>query len=93
MFGAGFRRWPVGRRTQGRRLMAEQKSEDRVMASLTEFIERRLRLKVNRSKSAIARPEERHLGGAGVLDEDRQRPVVPMTGGLGCGYEHAVEGA
>jgi group II intron reverse transcriptase/maturase len=35
----------------------------RVMASLSEFIERRLRLKVNEGKSAVARPEERHFLG------------------------------
>lgn len=35
----------------------------RVMASLTEFIEWRLRLKVNEAKSAVARPEERHFLG------------------------------
>jgi RNA-directed DNA polymerase len=35
----------------------------RVMASLTDFIERRLRLKVNAAKSAVARPEERHFLG------------------------------
>jgi RNA-directed DNA polymerase len=35
----------------------------RVMASLTGFIEGRLRLRVNRSKSAVARPEERHFLG------------------------------
>ena len=35
----------------------------RVMASLTEFIERRLRLKVNQAKSAVARPEDRHFLG------------------------------
>jgi RNA-directed DNA polymerase len=35
----------------------------RVMASLTEFIERRLRLKVNQAKSAVARPEGRHFLG------------------------------
>ena len=35
----------------------------RVMASLTEFIEARLRLKVNQAKSAVARPEERHFLG------------------------------
>jgi RNA-directed DNA polymerase len=35
----------------------------RVMASLTEFIERRLRLKVNEAKSAVARPEDRHFLG------------------------------
>ena len=33
------------------------------MASLTEFIERRLRLKVNQAKSAVARPEDRHFLG------------------------------
>ena len=33
------------------------------MASLTEFIERRLRLKVNKTKSAVARPEDRHFLG------------------------------
>jgi RNA-directed DNA polymerase len=33
------------------------------MASLTEFIERRLRLKVNETKSAVARPEDRHFLG------------------------------
>ena len=43
------------------------------MVSLTEFIERRLRLKVNEAKSAVARPEDRHflgfrlrLGGCGL---------------------------
>jgi RNA-directed DNA polymerase len=35
----------------------------RVMASLTDFIQRRLRLKVNQAKSAVARPEERHFLG------------------------------
>jgi RNA-directed DNA polymerase len=33
------------------------------MASLTGFIERRLRLKVNRGKSAVARPADRHFLG------------------------------
>lgn len=35
----------------------------RVMASVTGFIERRLRLRVNAEKSAVARPEERHFLG------------------------------
>jgi len=35
----------------------------RVIASVTRFIETRLRLKVNASKSAVARPEERHFLG------------------------------
>jgi RNA-directed DNA polymerase len=35
----------------------------RVMASVAAFIEKRLRLKVNAAKSAVARPEERHFLG------------------------------
>jgi group II intron reverse transcriptase/maturase len=40
-----------------------QRAGQRVMDSLTGFIEGRLRLKVNQSKSAVARPEERHFLG------------------------------
>jgi group II intron reverse transcriptase/maturase len=40
-----------------------QRSGQRVMASITRFIERRLRLSVNADKSAVARPEERHFLG------------------------------
>ncbi len=40
-----------------------ERAARRVMASLTAFIEGRLRLRVNRAKSAVARPEERHFLG------------------------------
>ena len=40
-----------------------ERAGQRVMASITRFIERRLRLKVNTSKSAVGRPEERHFLG------------------------------
>lgn len=40
-----------------------ERAGQRVMASLARFIERRLRLRVNRAKSAVARPEERHFVG------------------------------
>jgi RNA-directed DNA polymerase len=40
-----------------------ERSGQRVMTSIASFIERRLRLKVNTSKSAVARPEERHFVG------------------------------
>jgi len=40
-----------------------ERAGQRVMASIVSFIERRLRLKVNASKSAVARPEERHFVG------------------------------
>jgi hypothetical protein len=40
-----------------------ERAGQRVMASVTEFIERRMRLKVNAGKSAVARPETRHFLG------------------------------
>jgi RNA-directed DNA polymerase len=40
-----------------------QRAGQRVMASITSFINRRLRLKVNESKSAVAQPETRHFLG------------------------------
>lgn len=40
-----------------------EQAGQRVMASLTRFIEGRLRLKVNQDKSAVACPEERHFLG------------------------------
>jgi group II intron reverse transcriptase/maturase len=47
----------------------------RVMASLTRFIERRLRLKVNEIKSAVARPEERHFLGFRLRRDPQQGTV------------------
>jgi RNA-directed DNA polymerase len=43
--------------------VSSERAGQRVMASLTEFIQRRLRLKVNEAKSAVARPEDRHFLG------------------------------
>jgi group II intron reverse transcriptase/maturase len=40
-----------------------ERAGQRVMASVSRFIERRLRLNVNAAKSAVARPEERHFLG------------------------------
>ncbi len=40
-----------------------ERAGHRVMASVVRFIERRLRLKVNQAKSAVARPEEGHFVG------------------------------
>jgi RNA-directed DNA polymerase len=40
-----------------------ERAGQRVMASVVRFIERRLRLKVNTAKSAVARPSERHFAG------------------------------
>ena len=43
--------------------VGSRRAGKRVMASLTEFIERRLRLKVNQAKSAVASPSTRHFVG------------------------------
>ena len=40
-----------------------ERAGQRVMASVVRFIEGRLRLKVNQTKSAVAKPEERHFVG------------------------------
>jgi group II intron reverse transcriptase/maturase len=40
-----------------------ERAGQRVMSSVVQFIERRLRLKVNMNKSAVARPETRHFLG------------------------------
>ena len=40
-----------------------QRAGERVMANVRDFIERKLRLKVNLAKSAVAKPEERHFLG------------------------------
>ncbi len=43
--------------------VGSERAGKRVMASISRFIERRLRLSVNASKSAVARPRERHFLG------------------------------
>ncbi len=40
-----------------------ERAGQRVMASIAQFIEKRLRLKINESKSAVAKPGERHFLG------------------------------
>lgn len=40
-----------------------ERAGQRVMESVTRFIEKRMRLKVNRDKSAVAQPENRHFVG------------------------------
>ena len=54
-----------------------ERAGQRVMASLTEFIQGRLRLKVNEAKSAVARPEDRHFLGF-CLRLDPQTGVVEV---------------
>jgi group II intron reverse transcriptase/maturase len=55
--------------------LRSERAGRRVMASLTEFIQRRLRLRVNEGKSAVARPAERHFLGFRLR-------LDPQTGGV-----------
>jgi group II intron reverse transcriptase/maturase len=52
-----------------------ERAGQRVKASLTKFIERRLRLKVNADKSAVARPEGRHFLGFSLRREPKDGEV------------------
>jgi RNA-directed DNA polymerase len=46
-----------------------ERAGQRVMASVSDFIQRRLRLKVNTGKSAVAQPQERHFLGFSLRRE------------------------
>jgi hypothetical protein len=50
-----------------------ERSGHRVMESISRFIERRLRLKVNQAKSAVAKPEGRHFLGFRLRREPLER--------------------
>jgi RNA-directed DNA polymerase len=52
-----------------------ERAGERVMASVVDFIERRLRLKVNRGKSAVSRPEKRHFVGFSLLRKPQDGEV------------------
>jgi group II intron reverse transcriptase/maturase len=52
-----------------------ERAGQRVMASVIRFIERRLRLRVNRGKSAVARTEERHFVGFRLRREPMEGEV------------------
>jgi len=52
-----------------------ERAGQRVMASISRFIERRLRLKVNQQKSAVARTEERHFVGFRLRYEPEEGDV------------------
>jgi len=55
--------------------VCSERAGQRVMASITAFIEKRLRLKVNTEKSAVARVEERHFLGFRLKREPKDGNV------------------
>jgi group II intron reverse transcriptase/maturase len=56
-----------------------RKSAERVMASLTRFLEQQLQLKVNRSKSAVGRPWERTFLGYSMTFHHKPRLKVAAS--------------
>ena len=56
-----------------------ERAGHRVMASLTRFIERRLRLQVNQDKSAVARPNTRHFLGFSLWQSQDGTPRVHLS--------------
>ncbi len=58
--------------------VASERAGLRVMASLERFIEGRMRLKINRDKSAVARPEDRHFLGFRLRLDPQTGAVVVL---------------
>ena len=56
-----------------------QRAGERVMASVCRFLTTKLRLKVNESKSAVARPEERKFLGFSITNDGSQRQIAPKA--------------
>src|ERR1700732_387754 len=52
---------------------------ERVMASVSRFLTTKLRLKVNETKSAVARPEERKFLGFSISNDGSERHVAPKA--------------
>ncbi len=52
---------------------------ERVMASVSRFLTRKLRLKVNEAKSAVARPEARKVLGFSISNDGSERRIAPKA--------------
>jgi RNA-directed DNA polymerase len=51
----------------------------RVMVSVSQFLTRKLKLKVNETKSAVARPEERKFLGFSISNDGSERRIAPKA--------------
>src|SRR5690348_3337112 len=57
-----------------------ERAGQRVMQSITQFITQKLKLKVNESKSAVAKPQERKFLGFSFTDEPEvKRAIAPKS--------------
>jgi RNA-directed DNA polymerase len=56
-----------------------RRAGERVMAGVSRFLTAKLRLKVNESKSAVARPEERKFLGFSISNDGSERRIAPKA--------------
>jgi RNA-directed DNA polymerase len=56
-----------------------QRAGERVMVSVSRFLTTKLRLKVNETKSAVARPEERKFLGFSISNDGSERRIAPKA--------------
>jgi RNA-directed DNA polymerase len=56
-----------------------RRAGERVMASVSRFLTLRLKLKVNETKSAVARPEERKFLGFSISNDGSERRIAPKA--------------
>jgi RNA-directed DNA polymerase len=60
-------------------MFAARRAGERVMASVSRFLTKKLRLKVNEAKSAVARPEERKFLGFSISNDGSERRIAPKA--------------
>ena len=56
-----------------------RRAGERVMASVSRFLTKKLRLKVHETKSAVARPEERKFLGFSISNDGSERRIAPKA--------------
>ena len=56
-----------------------RRAGERVMASVRRFLTKKLQLKVNEAKSAVARPEERKFLGFSISNDGSERRIAPKA--------------
>jgi len=56
-----------------------RRAGERVMASVSQFLTQKLRLKVNERKSAVAYPEERKFLGFSISNDGSERRIAPKA--------------
>src|SRR5262244_3062385 len=59
--------------------VSSRRAGERVMASVSRFLTKTLRLKVNEAKSAVARPEERKFLGFSISNDGSERRIAPKA--------------